>query len=541
MSKLIRKSALLKTSAASDVKRSGGKVAITGCKEFSLRNLLSAKQIVYKAEVVQIAKTGQGSYTPTGGTKYTIMFINPAFEREGSKMVQEKKYSFVTNADITVHGGTAALQREAIHVALAALINADGKNFVSAATAAGGTGLNITDDANYYTARVGGASNGREGATGVKALTNADGSGFVDSTATTITTAAVYAEGVGARMIQDNPVYHNFTGNLISGEVEAPIAVDGTFATSGQQYDRFSFQLIADQNIPAISNIFGFQLSEINVFVDNGKGSSVTNLAGFKAFEREAKKVIASIYEKDTKSTIQFFDKPFVMMGLAGAANGVDAALGTFVSTYGGLNVTAMNTQTIIAPILDATGMLLDQDLTATDGAHYSAPESAISPQEFVVGQEEFSVTARVVMADWTDASFMLGFRKKAVYTHNFIDYTDAATIGNGSSAAGTTFINGDLIATTGTLNNAATVATISAVAPTDAVSVEFRINVAIDGTVTAYADNVSYPIYSVGTTTLILDAGDSMIPFFQTVNIAGGTPGESISELVAVNAIWKL
>jgi len=124
---------------------------------------------------------------------------------------------------------------------------------------------------------------------------------------------------------------------------------------------------------------------------------------------------------------------------------------------------------------------------------------------------------------------------RKAVYAAVFNNYTDIAAIGNGSSAAGTTWINGDLIVTNAGLNSAAHVQAISAVAPVDAVSTIFVLKVAIDGTVTAYADGVSYPIYSAGTTTMDFDAGDELIPFYQIVNIGGGDPAASISAFYAI------
>lgn len=535
MSKIVKRSALLKTSAATDVKRSGGKVAVTGLQEFSLGELVSAKQIHYRAEVVQIATAGAGSYTPAGGTKYTVKLINPAFGREGVVLAGEKSYSYVTPTDVTTLGATAALQREAIHVALIALINADSRNFVAAATSAAGNGFTITDDAGYFPGRVNGATNGRQGAPIVLAVTNTDGSGFATSSCT-ITTAAVYGWGVGTRMVSDITVMANMTGNLISGEIGAPVDASGNPPVAGQQYDAFAFQIAKVDDIPAVSNIFGFKLSEQVIWVDNGLGTATTNLAGFKAFEREAQKVIFEKYKNDANAVQEWFDKPIVFQGPLGAAPaGTADVLGWMLSPYGSLNHTNIGTQTIVAPVLDATGLLIDQDDTTTEGAHYSANQQTLGAQQFVVGQQAFSVVARVVMGDWTDSHLLVGFRKKAVYAADFNDYTDLAAIGSGAAA-------GDTITTAGILNNAATVATASAVSFADAVSVELRVNVAISGAVTAYVDNVSYPIYSAGTTALILDAGDAMIPFFQHVNIGSGNPAVSISKFVAVaDASWKL
>jgi hypothetical protein len=543
MGKIVKRSALLKTSAATDVKRSAGKVAITGLQEFLFKNLVSAQQKYYRAEVVQVATAGAGSYTPAGGTPYKIKLINEAFGREGSKMAYEKTYTYTTPSDITVLGATEALQREAIHVALIADINADARNFVVAATLAGGTGFTITDDAGYYPPMLNGATNGRQGAPIVIAATNADGSGFATSSCT-ITTAAVYSYGVGTTMANNVAVMYNYTGNLISGSLDSPVDASGNPPVAGQQYDSFNFQVVIDNPIPETSSaIFGFKLSEQVVFVDNGLGTATTNLAGFKAFEREAQRVIFDLFKNDPNSVQEWFDKPIAFQGPLGAAPaGTANALGWMVSPYGSLNITNIGTQTIVAPVLNATGLLIDQDDTATEGAHVSANEQTLGVQQFVVGKQPFSVVARVVMADWTDAAFKIGFCKKQAYDATFNNFTDIAAIGNGSSAAGTTWINGDLFTTNAGLNAAAHVQAISAVAPADGVSVELRLNVAMDGTVTAFVDNVSYPIYSTGTTTMIFDAGDALIPFYRHVNIGGGDPAVSISKFVAVaDNTWKI
>ena len=536
MSKTAKKSTLLRTSAATDCIVSGGTVSITGLQKFSQSDVIFATQIKYKAEVSQVVAAGGGSYTPAGATKYTTRLLNPAFAMEAVTANNFKDYSYTTPVDVTTLGATAALQREAIHVALVAKINADSKNYVAALTLGTGTGFSITDDAGYYPARINGTTNGRQGATIVLALTNSDGTGWTSASVST-TTAAVYGFGVGQRLLDDKPIIASYVaGNLISGELDAPVTIAGLYAVANQQYDAFSVQHTVRAEIPTIGSTIGLQIYQQSVFVDNGRGSATTNVDGYKAFEREFHKLIFNGYKDDPKTVIEFFDRPIVFQDPLGAApSGTADTLGWMLSPYGSLNRTNIGTQTIVAPVLDATGLLIDQDDTTTEGAHYSANQQTLGSQQFIVGTDEFSVVARVVMGDWTDSHILVGFRKKAVYAADYNDYTDLGAIGSGAAA-------GDTITTTGILNNAATVATASAVSFVDATSVEFRVKVAIDGTVTAYVDGVSYPIYSVGTTTLIFDSGDAMIPFFQHVNIGNGNPAVSISKFVAVASNqWKI
>ena len=142
-----------------------------------------------------------------------------------------------------------------------------------------------------------------------------------------------------------------------------------------------------------------------------------------------------------------------------------------------------------------------------------------------MVGKQECSVVQKVVAADHTDATFMVGFRIKGAHAADFNNYTDLGAVG---------FL-GDLVYTWGILNNAATVATNTAVVPTDAAVEEYVVKVDMDGNVTCFRNGVKYAVYSVGTTPLAFDAGDTIIPFFLTVNIGAGDPDVITSQLIAV------
>lgn len=524
---------LLKTSSGTDFKYSGRQLTFTGAKPINVDRIVSIKQEKYRAEVVQVVTAGAGTYTPQASTLYAYEIGDQNRVTSGGQETLTK-YGYTTPADLTTIGATAALQREYIHLQLIADINANTGNFVTAATLGTGTGFTITDDAGYYPVRAQGMSN-RLGATQVYAAQNADGTGFT-SASVSVTTAAVYSFGVGADLLAAKPVMSYMSGNLVTGTYSAPKAADGTYAVAGQNYDGFRIETLETASAHSQTGQLALVPSEVIVFVDNGTGTATTNLDGFKAFERYFQKLVCKYYDASPALVQEWFDAPIVFQDPLGAApTGTADTLGWQLSPYGSLNRTNIGTQTIVAPVLNATGLLIDQDDTATEGSHTSANQQALGVQSFVVGKTEAMVVARVVMGDWTDAAFKVGFRKKAVYAAVFNNYTDIAAIGNGSSAAGTTWINGDLIVTNAGLNGAAHVQAISAVAPVDAKSVLFVLKVAIDGTVTAYADGVSFPIYSVGTTTMDFDAGDELIPFYQIVNIGGGDPAASISAFFAI------
>ena len=527
----INKQILFRTSSATSVISQGGNIKVAGLNDVPKRNVINISQVKYRAEVAQVITVGSNSYTPVGATNYEISVFDPNRIVSGYNE-PIKFYGYTTPDDITTIGATAALQREAIHVAIIAKVNADATNHAVAATLATGTGFTITDDGGYYPPHA-------------QTMTNIL---FVNQVLTTsgftadptVTTAGVTSVGVGATLAAEVAVtdYMN-GGNSTSGYRIYPKTLAGLAAVSGQNYNAFIVNSLAPASIP--ENVSGqlqaFVDSSQVIWIDNGTGSSTTNLTGYLAAERVLHKLMYQVYEKDLASIGEFFDKGYVMQ----ANPGITPYTGTLATTadvmkffttpYGTkLEQYNINAQTIFAPLEVAGGLQIEQDVTATDGAHYCAGTLANAPNSFIVGQQSFSVYARVNAGDWTDAFFMVGFRKKAAYGADYNDYTDLGAIGTQTSAAN------DYVATHGILNNAATVNTVSAVAiAADSVSVLLKVSVAIDGTVTAYRNGVSFPIYSTGTTTLIFDAGDEMIPFFQFINVNSSASTLTFSELIAV------
>lgn len=266
------------------------------------------------------------------------------------------------------------------------------------------------------------------------------------------------------------------------------------------------------------------------IFVDNGTGTSTSNLAGYIAFEEAVHRLIARYNAPYQQIVGEFFDSPTFFQAALGA---VPATTGQtkMATEYGQLVFNNIGTNTIVTPTPVDTGLNLDQDATDTEGAEYTPSLLTACPKEFVVGKTGISVLVRMTVTDHTDAKVLIGLRKKAAHAADYDDYTDLAAIG---------FI-GDLVYTWGILNNATTVATNTTTVPTDGASEVFEIRVDTAGAVTAWYNGVSKVIYSAGTTALVLDAGDIVIPTVRAVNISGGDPDVIISELLALPSNnWK-
>jgi hypothetical protein len=522
MATTIKNSVLLKTSSANDVKCSGGNLTITGINDLiSKKDISSIFQVKYRAEVAQVVTVGASSYTPTSSTTYTVFVYDP-LRSDSSNQESPKGYSYTTPVDVTTLGNAAA-QREAIHAAIIAKINADRTCHATGATLGGGTGFTITDDGGYWPVRSQTMTNVK-GINTVYTVYDANGQGFGDSEAT-VTTAGVYSSGVGAKLAQESPVVDLVYGNLISGELVAPpLAPDGTAAVSGQNYDTFVISSLKVVSAHNVTGQFCYQERFTRIYVDNGTGTSTANLAGFIAFERALRKQLSSLYSDDKNSLIDFFDSPSIFQGAAGAvptATGENKA----ATGYGQWVYNMIGSGTITTPTPANTGLNLDLDAATTEGLEITPSLLTVNSQGFVVGQQEFSITVKNIVTDHTDADMLVGFRIKAAHAADFNNYTDLGAIG---------FI-ADLVYTWGILNNAATVATNTTVAPTDAAYEEYIVKVDIDGNVTCFRNGVEYPVYSVGTTPLVFDAGDTMIPFVRAVNNGGGDPDVIINQLLSV------
>ena len=553
MSGNIKKSALLRTSAATDVKISGGVVSITGLRPFSLKDTLSAKKIYSKSEVVQVAKVGYSLYTPTADTKYTVQLINSAFGQHGNQLDTAKKYAYTTPTDITTLGATAALQREAIHAQLITAINNDSRNLVVAATLGTGTGFTITDDAGYFPARSNGASNGRQGATIVRTVSNPDGSGWVSSNGSTvttevlITTSAVYGFGIGSRMDDDTPVVHSVTGNLVSGEIDAPKTISGDYAVSGQLYNAFAFQTLTLHDIPTVGNgVQGYKISEQFIFVDNGAGSDTTNASGYSAFQREILRVVGYCYKNDPSAIVEFFDNGIGASSVAVAATGLptvngvaSGAAGDVNALFTGKNVfhyAIIGTATAIVPIWTSSGLNLDQDAADNDGLELGAAIGG--PVQFKVGTNEVSLYVRASIADVSDVEFLhFGFRKSEAYQTadgGYATYTDLAAVGFDTETAT------QAIKIITNLNDAASpTSTDTGLTWADAATKEIEVIVKGDRSVVFKVNGSDQSADQASA--FSFDSGDTIIPYIYHQLGTASAPSVVIKELLVLpTANWS-
>lgn len=521
----ILESVLFRTSAASDIQCSGGVLTVAGLSGVKKKNILSIKQVKYRAEVVQVA-TVSTTFTPVGSTPYSIL-IGDENRQVAGAISPLKKYTYVTPASITDLGATAALQREAINAALIAKINADASNYVVATTLGTGTGFTVTDDAGYYPPQQQGMTN-RKGASTVLASPNEDGSGM-PANAVSITTAAVIANGVGADLLLGKPVIDQMYGNLIQGSVNSlfapPLTSGGLAAVSGQNYDAFVIDSLYDM-APAhnVTGQYALVPKTQTIWVDNGTGSSTANLAGFVAFQRTMLKHIFDLYRNDPATIFTTSDTGMTYATLTGLSVIPTTALAENTVNFGN-GFAASFTPTIVAtaagdamPIQDATsatvfGINLANDAANGKGLEISAPLAANSQKSAIVGKTPFSVYARVYVDDVSGVDpGVIGLRKKAAYAAAIGSYTDYACIGLIGAA-------GD-IKTQTNLNGGGANTVDTTLNWTDATARELEVRVDINGVVTWYVDGAQVN----SSTSFTFDAGDEIIPFYnelQTADVA--------------------
>lgn len=524
----LKKSVLFNTSAGTDVQYVGGEILIPGLNPIKQSRIVNFSQMNYRAEVVQVVTVGATSYAPTASTRY-IVCIGDASRRNQGLTEVPFMYSYTTSADLSKEGANDAARREYIHLQLVSKINAVSSNYVVAASLGTGSGFTITDDAGYYPAP-GQTSTNREGASTVYLRTDDDGRGFA-ITNIALTTAAVYANGVGATLANYAPSYDLVYSSLISGYIDGPKTTAGASAVSGQKYNLFSISYIDDTaSIPTISNgVTGMLVRNVDIWVDNGAGSSTTNLSGYIAFSRKIHRGLFNQFANDPSAMVDFLDNVILFQGAAGAVpttTGENKMISDAKWVY---NQIGINATPVPAP--SNTGLVLDMTLTNAIGAEFTPSLFTSDPHEFVVGKSAFSVFARLTAADWSDAAWQVGVHTKAAHSSTFA-YTNLASVG-------TLALAGDQIVTNGILASATLVST-NAVAPVDGARITAEVQVAMNGAVTCKVNDVTYPVYSVGTTPLVFAPGTIMIPFVRSVNISAGDPDLVLNEFAAVPAIWK-
>lgn len=528
--KVIRKSTLFRTSAASDIQCAGGFITIPGLNgPITKKDVISIVQNKYRAEVAQVVTVGATTYTPANATTYSVALYDPLRTPNGYNELQNI-YSVTTPADVTTLGNAAA-QREWISAAIVAKINlASGSNHATAASLGSGNGFTITDAGGYFPVFTQGPT-GVVGANTVYTITNPDSSGYQDNFS--VTTAAVYSYGVGSKLATEKPIVDYVYGNVVSGYIEdAPLTTAGLAAVSGQNYDGFVFESYQIVDGLTLGGQFVYQLKINRVFVDNGTGSSTTNLAGFKAFEAVMLQLIFDTYAQDPSTIVYMNQVGPTCGGLnTGLPSGVSLAENFIDFNNGfGTHYYPLGTNTIVALTADVNGIGAVLDATAGEGVEISAPTWSTSLKSAVVGKTAFSIYVKIYVDDVLGVDPMwVGFRKKAAANTTYTAYTDYALIGLGNALGDiytSTEINGGGNTNTDTTQNwtAATARTL-------------EVRVDINGAVTFFIDGYKPTV----TQAVTFDAGDEMIPVFCYALQAAaiGTPSLSHAAFVSTDS-WR-
>lgn len=270
MESKVVKAYLLNTPVAGDSVLSGGVVTVTGWFPIIQKNIIFAEKIVAVAETRQVV-TIVASANIIASTKYQVAIGNTGNRREGAQS-QLQYYGYTSPAVLT---GTAATDKHNAYYSLATKINASGSNraragakitiahdaevgvYVFGEVIVGGTsgaqGYMVQEAANVLTIAVfsgifingevltgqtsGATSNSTAGPTlGLGLWIRDDGNYFSSyreglfqgantvlatkgfaSTDASVTTAAVYSAGQGARLEKDVPVMELLSPNLSKG------------------------------------------------------------------------------------------------------------------------------------------------------------------------------------------------------------------------------------------------------------------------------------------------------------------------------------
>ena len=171
--------------------------------------------------------------------------------------------------------------------------------------------------------------------------------------------------------------------------------------------------------------------------------------------------------------------------------------------------------QTILAPSLVATGLLVSLDQTDNEGAEYTQGILARAKQAMVIGTDEFYFKLKFSIADVSGADEVaVGFRKAEAYQANIDDYADMAVLN----------VIGGAINIETMIGAAGTVTTDTTDTWADAAVHTLEVYVRRDGVVTYKVDGAAPTTVAAYTFTDAL----TVVPFFHLLH-ATTTPGDVI------------
>jgi len=219
----------------------------------------------------------------------------------------------------------------------------------------------------------------------------------------------------------------------------------------------------------------------------------------------------------DRDYTYEEFETNPVSAGIAGgAATGTAGDENVIILEDNIFEYHMMGTQTILAPSLVATGLLVSLDLTDNDGAEYTQGITAKSRSAFVVGTSPpFFLRVKFSIADVSGTDdCAVGFRLAEAYQANIDDYDTFACLN----------IIGGAIKTETDIDGAGTTTTDTTDTWGDGETHTLEVYVSAIGAVTYKVDGVA-PTTTVAMT---ITDGDTVVPFFYFLH-ATTSPGNII------------
>lgn len=529
MKEVYAKVDLLTTSSVTDIVELGGmspSFKVGGLNAIRFADLASVTFKKAKAEVAKVETIGTTTPTIVAGEKYIITIYNPLNTTQSTYDDAPKKYT----ASLATLSGVAATDRQNIYNILTQKINDDPTNGVVASAGSGGTGMTITDDGNYLSGAHNEAFGGKY-ATSIQLIPDEDGAGFTDATHRVVTTPAQYAIGVGTTLAKWGTTVGPYGWLALESQVQSS---ELNNAVSGQLYNFFGFESVQPVNYDIKAGVSALNVLYQNIWVDNGEGSSTTNLAGYRAFEYKLERIVYNtLYKNSPSSLIGFFAgsiEPAKLKGDGGLPTGTagDENVYHFADQNLALMQSILGTQTILYSPIVATGLRLTQDAADNDGMEFHPSYDASSPHLITVGSGTYSIRARVQIGDISDTDEVhIGFREAVAVEATFTGYEDYAALA--------------IDATDGSLKMRARDAAGTAKSTDTAINwadggvhyLEVRLH--DDGTTEFLVDDVDYTHLIAAADVITHTAGQTLIPYIRVLNAAAGDPEVDFANLLVI------
>jgi len=215
-----------------------------------------------------------------------------------------------------------------------------------------------------------------------------------------------------------------------------------------------------------------------------------------------AGKVTQKMLKDSTYETFQVNPITCLSGNAGGATSGTDTHVNLMTTGANIFEYSLIGTQTIVAPVLAADGLLCSLDLTAAEGVEYTQGITARSKSAFKIGTDgAFYFKVGLKVADVSGvAECAVGFRKEAAYDDAIDDYTDMAVLN----------LQGGNIKIETILNNDTTTATDTTDTWADEAEHTLEVYVSADGVVTYKIDGDA----PTKTAAFTFDTTDTVVPF---------------------------